>query len=114
MATNYILYLSKPVKEKLVTHRGDTIKFTLVLKDGNGDVIDLTDYDFVLTVYKGNYSTTYFTVTSANAVDNLSTVFTKASQSWSEAVAAGIHDYKIIATNSDGTYTIMYGEFEVI
>lgn len=113
MATTTVLYLSKPAKEKLITWRGNTIKFTVVLKDSSGDVIDLTDYTFLLTVYSGNYSKTFFTVTPVNAGDDLSTVFTKTAQSWGDAIVAGEHNYRIDATNSDGTYTIMYGDFEV-
>lgn len=105
--------LSNPEKLKMVTFRGNTILFTLNLVDANEDPIDLDGYTFSMTVYQGNYAKTLFTITGVNNVDDTQCTFTKAAQSWSDAVQAGCYNYRIDTTYADGTFTIVYGEFEV-
>lgn len=105
-----ILYLSKPVEEIMETWLGDTVNFTMPLKDKDGNAVDLTEWTARL-VCSDMDKRQLFTIDAEVIEDGAKFKFLK--EDWDSSLTDGSYTYKLITTGPDGTYTVLYGEYKI-
>ena len=106
-----VLYLSKPIEEIMETWLGDTVNFTVAVKDKDKQPIDLSDGWSAVMKCVDQDKKPLFEIEAEVIEDGDKFKFFK--EDWDNNLSDGSYSYILVVTGPDGTYTIAYGEYQI-